>query len=162
MLVLLPPILNNVVAAVSTPDQLHINADKIQVRQSSGQVQYLGRVLVRHGALKISGDRATVTVDRGGEKSVTVWGAPVRVDFTKQDGEPIVLNCEELTYASGARQLTARDAVTLTSSEGALSAGQLDYSLTAETFSLAGTSNQPRVNASLPVTATNNAGSTAK
>lgn len=138
-------------AAVSAP-QLQINANNIQVRQASGQMQYTGRVSIRHGNLKISGDRALVSVDNSGEKSVRIWGKPVRVDFNRRDGSPVKLSCEELTYTSALRQLTARDSATLSSSEGTLSGGQLDYSLNKETFSLAGTASQPRVNAVLAVT----------
>jgi lipopolysaccharide export system protein LptA len=149
-------------AALPAPAQLHISADKIQVRQADGQVQYIGRVRIRHGELRISGNRALVKIDNRGEKTVMIWGKPVQVDFSKQDGSPIKLICEELTYGSQLRQLSARDSATLTSHEGTLSGGQLDYSLAAETFSMAGTTSQPRISAVLAVTTPEPAGPLSK
>lgn len=147
----IPMLQTATVAAVTAPLQIQINADKIQVRQASGQMQYLGHVHIRHGTLKVSGDGALVAVGHAGEKSITVRGRPVSVEFSKQDGQVVKLSCEELIYTSQLRQLVAKVSATMTSNEGTLSAGQLNYSLATETFSLVGTPAQPRVNAVLVV-----------
>ena len=124
---------------------IHLEADRVEINDSTGESIYQGKVALRQGSMRLWADKITAyNGDRGLQRVIAI-GNPVRFQQQRGGGEPdINAHAKRMEYQADKRLIILLHDAQLQQGRNTFRSERIEYDMAREAVSATGSSDQKR------------------
>ncbi len=137
---------NPVAAQLDSEEPISIKADSAEINDATGISVYVGDVEITQGNTLLTGEEVIVQVVDQKVKKITSEGTPATFRQTKEDGETVYAEAEDMVYEIDVNKIVLTNNAKLTEADNTLSSDRIIFYTDTETINAESFGGRDRVN----------------
>lgn len=137
---------NPVTAQLDSGEPINIKADSAEINDATGISIYVGDVEITQGNTLLTGEKVIVQVVDQKVKKITSQGTPGTFRQTKEDGETVYAEAEDMVYEIDVNKIVLTNNAKLTEADNTLSSDRIVFYTDKETINAESFGGSDRVN----------------
>lgn len=137
---------NPIAAQLDSGEPINVKADSAKISDTTGISTYMGNVEITQGDTLLTGEKVVVEAIGQKVRKITSEGHPGTFRQTREDGEVVYAEAENMVYEVNVNKITLTNNARLTEADNTLSGDRIVFYTDTETISAESSGGNNRVN----------------